>query len=148
MRAFPAPRAILTSSEVFLTLVSAPSVHNNADHFAKPPLTADVSHPPPPHYTAYLEGLYQLALLPHAYLKLSALLDSADKATARAAFDEFKSGDHKKRRREGSYERLKARILSVLEPAIEAFGDERILVGSGVLIDSLNKAPPRGFGMT
>lgn len=100
------------------------------DHFAKPPLTSDLSHPPPPHYTAYLEGLYQLALLPNTYLKLSALLDSADKATARAAFDEFKSNEYKKRRRDGSYERLKARILSVLEPAIEAFGDERILVGS------------------
>lgn len=51
--------------------------------------------------------------------------------TAQAAFAEFKNGDYKKRRREGAYERLKARVLSVLEPAIEAFGDERILVGSG-----------------
>ncbi|GAA5884723.1 hypothetical protein JCM3774_005903 [Rhodotorula dairenensis] len=101
------------------------------DHFAKPSLTSDLSYPPPSHHTAYLETLFQLALVPHTYLKLSALLDSADGPTAHAAFGEFKSGEYRKRsRRDSAYQRLKARILAVLEPAIEAFGDERILVGS------------------
>ncbi|BGP55526.1 hypothetical protein JCM8202v2_003131 [Rhodotorula sphaerocarpa] len=109
---------------------SGARTHFILDHFAKPPLTTDVSHPPRPSYGPYLDGLFQLALLPHTYLKLSALLDSTDRMTAQAAFAEFKNGDYKKRRREGAYERLKARVLSVLEPAIEAFGDERILVGS------------------
>lgn len=114
-------------------LTQAPGPFPATDHFAKPSLTADLSYPPPAHHTAYLEALYQLALVPHTYLKLSALLDSLDGPTARAAFGEFKSGEYRKRRRDGAYERIKARFLSVLEPAIEAFGDERILVGSGAL---------------
>lgn len=104
---------------------------NLVDHFAKPPLTADHTNPPAPHHTAYVNCLFQLSLLPSTYLKLSALLSSADAATAQAAFAEFKSGDYKRHKRDSAYERLKARILAVLEPAVEAFGDERILVGSG-----------------
>ncbi|BGP08256.1 hypothetical protein JCM10049v2_004103 [Rhodotorula toruloides] len=100
------------------------------DHFAKPPLTADHTVPPPPTHASYVDCLFQLSLLPHTYLKLSALLNSADPPTAQAAFAEFRSGDYKKRKRESAYERLKARVLAVLEPAIEAFGDERILVGA------------------
>ncbi|GAA6051717.1 hypothetical protein JCM3770_002698 [Rhodotorula araucariae] len=100
------------------------------DHFAKPPLTADPTFPPAASLSAYIEALYQLALLPNVYLKLSALLDSADRETVAAAFAEFRNGDYKKKRKDEAYDRLRSRISAVLEPAVEAFGEERILVGS------------------
>ncbi|GJN90504.1 hypothetical protein Rhopal_003515-T1 [Rhodotorula paludigena] len=100
------------------------------DHFAKPPLTSDPTFPPAATLTAYIEALYQLALLPDVYLKLSALLDSADRETVATAFEEFRGGEYKKRRKDGAYDRLRSRIAAVLEPAVEAFGESRILVGS------------------
>ncbi|GAA5931913.1 hypothetical protein JCM3775_000076 [Rhodotorula graminis] len=100
------------------------------DHCAKPPLTADPSYPPAASLTAYIAALYQLALLPNVYLKLSALLDSADRETVAAAFAEFSSGEYRRKRKDGAYDRLRSRIGAVLEPAVEAFGESRILVGS------------------
>ncbi|KPV74726.1 uncharacterized protein RHOBADRAFT_44246 [Rhodotorula graminis WP1] len=97
------------------------------DHCAKPPLTADPSYPPAASLTAYIAALYQLALLPNVYLKLSALLDSADRETVAAAFAEFSSGEYRRKRKDGAYDRLRSRIGAVLEPAVEAFGESRIL---------------------
>ncbi|GAA5840204.1 hypothetical protein JCM9279_002309 [Rhodotorula babjevae] len=100
------------------------------DHFAKPPLSADPSYPPAASLTAYIAALYQFALLPNVYLKLSALLDSADRETVAAAFAEFRSGEYRRKRKDGAYDRLRSRVGAVLEPAVEAFGESRILVGS------------------
>lgn len=110
-------------------LTRTPAAH--PDHFAKPPLTADPSFPRSATLTAYIEALYQLALVPNVYLKLSALLDSADRETVAAAFDEFRTGEYKRERKDEAYDRLRSRICAVLEPAIEAFGESRILIGSG-----------------
>jgi len=105
-----------------------------SDHFAKPDLTVDSTIPPSAFQTAYISSLFALALLPNVYLKLSALLDSADAPTVKAAFEDYKSGNSTKGKRKGTaYETLASRILTYLEPAIEAFGDSRILVGSGAL---------------
>ncbi|GAA5887035.1 hypothetical protein JCM16303_007112 [Sporobolomyces ruberrimus] len=101
------------------------------DHFAKPDLTVDATIPPSAFQTAYISSLFALALLPNVYLKLSALLDSADIPTVQNAFKEYKEGNSTRSKRKGtSYETLLARIRTYLEPAIEAFGEGRILVGS------------------
>lgn len=109
-----------------------PSSSLCADHFAKPDLTVDATIPPSAFQTAYISSLFALALLPNVYLKLSALLDSADIPTVQNAFKEYKEGNSTRSKRKGtSYETLLARIRTYLEPAIEAFGEGRILVGSG-----------------
>ncbi|GAA5901135.1 uncharacterized protein JCM6883_004765 [Sporobolomyces salmoneus] len=101
------------------------------DHFAKPDLTVDATVPPSPFQTAYISSLFALALLPNVYLKLSALLDSADKATVQDAFRDYGDGNSTRGKRKGTaYETLLGRIRSYLEPSIEAFGESRILVGS------------------
>ncbi|GAA5939035.1 amidohydrolase family protein [Sporobolomyces koalae] len=101
------------------------------DHFAKPDLTVDATVPPSAFQTSYISSMFALALLPDVYLKLSALLDSCDEPTVREAFEDFSAGRSTKTKRKGTkYETLTARILTYLEPAIEAFGDSRIVVGS------------------
>ncbi|GAA6064033.1 hypothetical protein JCM10212_001459 [Sporobolomyces blumeae] len=101
------------------------------DHFAKPDLTVDSTVPPSAFQTAYIASLFSLALLPNVSLKLSALLDSADEETVKTAFEAYRLGSSVKGKRKGTaYETLMGRILTYLEPAIEAFGDSRILVGS------------------
>ncbi|GAA5858060.1 hypothetical protein JCM1840_001023 [Sporobolomyces johnsonii] len=101
------------------------------DHFAKPDLTVDSTSPPSAFQTAYTSGLFSLALLPNVHLKLSALLDSANPELVEEAFADFRQGNSTKGKRKNTgYETLMARILAYLEPAIEAFGESRIVVGS------------------
>ncbi|GAA5952463.1 hypothetical protein JCM3765_001978 [Sporobolomyces pararoseus] len=101
------------------------------DHFAKPDLTVDATVPPSAFQTAYISSLFALALLPNVYLKLSALLDSADESTVRTSYKDHRNGNSTRGRRKGTaYETLLGRIRNYLEPAIEAFGESRILVGS------------------
>lgn len=104
------------------------------DHFAKPDLTVDATVPPSAFQTAYISSLFALAFLPNVYLKLSALLDSADVTTVQSAFKDYRDGNSTRGKRKGTaYETLIGRIRNYLEPAIEAFGESRILVGSGEL---------------
>ncbi|GAA5983585.1 hypothetical protein JCM5350_004875 [Sporobolomyces pararoseus] len=101
------------------------------DHFAKPDLTVDATVPPSAFQTAYISSLFALAFLPNVYLKLSALLDSADVTTVQSAFKDYRDGNSTRGKRKGTaYETLIGRIRNYLEPAIEAFGESRILVGS------------------
>ncbi|GAA5972912.1 hypothetical protein JCM21900_002866 [Sporobolomyces salmonicolor] len=101
------------------------------DHFAKPDLTVESTNPPSAFQRAYTMGLFSLALLPNVYLKLSALLDSANPELVKEAFADFRQGNSTKSKRKNTgYETLMARILAYLEPAIEAFGESRIVVGS------------------
>lgn len=110
--------------------------------------------PPSDSQTSYIRSLYGLALLPNVLLKLSALLDSADSSLVRAAFQEhcenhikgsdasistsqlipvqgFKDTTYTKESTLPTYQTtLEKRILTFLEPALEAFGDSRIMIGS------------------
>ncbi|ORY81740.1 hypothetical protein BCR35DRAFT_303869 [Leucosporidium creatinivorum] len=81
--------------------------------------------PPLPLQTSYISSLFSLSLLSNVTLKLSGLLDSADPELVKRAFQEFREG---KMGRE--CETLRGRVLTFLEPAVEAFGEERIIVGS------------------
>ncbi|CEQ39690.1 SPOSA6832_01243 [Sporobolomyces salmonicolor] len=115
------------------------------DHFAKPDLTVDSTNPPSAFQRAYAMGLFSLALLPNVYLKLSALLDSANPELVKEAFANFRQGNSTKSKRKNTgYETLMARILAYLEPAIEAFGESRIVVGSGESLHSTSSSalPP------
>ncbi|GAA5985764.1 hypothetical protein JCM11641_006199 [Rhodosporidiobolus odoratus] len=102
------------------------------DHFAKPSLADDAfstssTRPSPPFRTSYISSLQPLSLLPKTYLKLSAFLDFAPPQLVADAFDDYKKTD---KGRESRYGQLRERILGYLEPALEAWGWERILVGS------------------
>ncbi|GAA6006756.1 hypothetical protein JCM10207_009084 [Rhodosporidiobolus poonsookiae] len=100
------------------------------DHFSKPSLADSIFSTPTRHspfHTAYLTSLYALALLPSVYLKLSGFLDFAPPELIRGAFEDFK---RKEKGRESKYGTLRERVGSYLEPAVEAFGTGKILVGS------------------
>ncbi|KAM0755744.1 amidohydrolase 2 [Meredithblackwellia eburnea MCA 4105] len=93
------------------------------DHFAKPDLQNDPTVPPLPNHAAYITAMFSVALLPNVYLKLSGLLDSAAPSLVAVAFEEY-------RQLVSHIASLKRRILTFLEPALEAFGDSRIVIGS------------------
>ncbi|BGP16246.1 hypothetical protein JCM10213_007687 [Rhodosporidiobolus nylandii] len=100
------------------------------DHFAKPSLL-DTAFPAAssssPFISAYISALQPLSLLPHTYLKLSGFLDFAPPDLVKRAFEDFK---RKEKGRESNYGVMRERVLAYLEPAVEAWGTERILVGS------------------
>ncbi|GAA5864565.1 hypothetical protein JCM8547_005582 [Rhodosporidiobolus lusitaniae] len=101
------------------------------DHFAKPYLTDSVFSTTSrlsPFQLSYVSALQSLCLLPHTYLKLSGFLDFAPPELIAAAFEVFKG--KKTKEKEGSYATLRERVLAYVEPAVEAWGVERILVGS------------------
>ncbi|GAA5901145.1 hypothetical protein JCM6882_006129 [Rhodosporidiobolus microsporus] len=102
------------------------------DHFSKPSLSDETfSHSSDrlsPFRTAYISALHALSLLPHTHLKLSGFLDFPPPGLVQQAFGEFKEG--KMGGRDSGFGTLKERVLAYLEPAIEAWGVERILVGS------------------
>ncbi|KAK4051069.1 hypothetical protein OIO90_004809 [Microbotryomycetes sp. JL221] len=98
------------------------------DHFAKPNLVAEPTVPAPEHQTSYMRSLFELALLPHVSLKLSGLLDSADPQLVKDSFKEFRLKATSAR--SSHFATLRRRVLTYLEPALEAFGDSRIMVGS------------------
>jgi len=108
-------------------------------HFAKPDLVAERTTPPSEYQTEYIAALFELALLPSVFLKLSALLNSAGDELVRGAFAEYKEMQngpplHKADVHTPSashFGTLKRKILTYLEPALESFGESRILVGSG-----------------
>ncbi|GAA6040938.1 hypothetical protein JCM8097_003197 [Rhodosporidiobolus ruineniae] len=100
------------------------------DHFAKPYLTDSEfaqSTRLSPFRNAYIDALQSLSLLPHTHLKLSGMLDFAPPELVRGAFEDFK---RKEKGRESQYGALRERVLAYVEPALEAWGVERILVGS------------------
>ncbi|KAM0791223.1 hypothetical protein ACM66B_005704 [Microbotryomycetes sp. NB124-2] len=98
------------------------------DHFAKPNLVAEPVHPPAPHQSAYIQCLFELSLLPQVYVKLSGLLDSASPALVKDAFAEYQTQKHSNKG--SAFLELRRRVLVYLEPAMEAFGDSRIMIGS------------------
>lgn len=113
------------------------------DHFAKPNLVSEVTVPPSAQQSAYLSALFELALMPRVYLKLSALLNSADPELVKGALAEYRARQGAPplppSGREGGggtpsaspFAQLTRRVLTFLEPALESFGESRILVGSG-----------------
>lgn len=109
------------------------------DHFAKPDLVAEPTTPPSQAQTEHINALFELALLPKVYLKLSAMLGSADEELVRGAFEEYRDMQFWPQAQAaggttpstGLFGTLKRRILTYLEPALESFGESRILVGSG-----------------
>ncbi|GAA5820372.1 hypothetical protein JCM11251_005600 [Rhodosporidiobolus azoricus] len=104
------------------------------DHFAKPSLSdSTFSHTSDrlsPFRTSYISALHALSLQPHTYLKLSGFLDFPPPTLVKEAFEEFKAGKGKVAERGRAFGTLKERVLAYLEPAIEAWGTERIMVGS------------------
>jgi hypothetical protein len=103
-----------------------------ADHFAKPSLADEIfstSSRLSTFQQSYISALHSLSLLPHTYLKLSGFLDFAPAELLTGAFEEYK--EKRTKSKDGDYATLKERVLAYLEPAIEAWGVDRILVGSG-----------------
>ncbi|KAK4054591.1 hypothetical protein OIV83_001085 [Microbotryomycetes sp. JL201] len=98
------------------------------DHFAKPNLLLEPLNPPAPHQSAYIQSLFELSLLPDVYLKLSGLLDCAPPDLVKDAFDNFRN--KRQTQKNNAFSELRRRILTYVEPALEAFGDTRIFVGS------------------
>lgn len=82
--------------------------------------------PPSKEYQLYIKSLFRLALFPEVVLKLSALLSSCDPILVRQAFSEHCSGSISS----PSIKKLETLILYYLEPALESFGDTRILIGA------------------
>lgn len=109
------------------------------DHFAKPDLAAEPTTPPSKEQVDHINALFELALLPKVYLKLSAMLGLAEEELVRGAFWEYRGmqGGPPVLQAGGTtpssshFGTLKRRLLTYLEPALESFGESRILVGSG-----------------
>lgn len=111
------------------------------DHFSKPDLKTEPTIPPSEDYTTYIRALFSLALLPNVYIKLSALLDSisTDPNLVQAAFLEHCNNstnpnpnynpDYTDSILSPNLANLESRILQYLEPALESFGDSRIIIG-------------------
>ncbi|SCV72084.1 BQ2448_4778 [Microbotryum intermedium] len=84
----------------------------------------------------WLESIYQLALLPDVFVKVSGLLDLCPAETVDLAAREFEQKQRDASSRQSvkggqdAMDELKARIKKVVEPILEAFGIERVLIGS------------------
>lgn len=117
---------------------------HHTDHFAKPPLIPSPTFPPSPAQEAYIAALFSLSLLSDVSLKLSGMLDSAEPTLVREAFDEWRAARERKGQGEAGkkVDELRRRVLTFLEPAVEAFGEERIVVGSGAPFSG-RAVPPR-----
>lgn len=136
------------------------TTHNKkTDHFAHPDLVNAPTFPLSASHSSYIRSIFSLSLLPSVYLKLSGLLDSAEPALVKAAFAEYSEaiasalsfpdgparpsaaiaiggaddsvGETPVSTTPSTNQAiLKRRILTFLEPALEAFGDTKLLVGS------------------
>ncbi|SCZ88365.1 BZ3500_MvSof-1268-A1-R1_Chr2-1g04363 [Microbotryum saponariae] len=84
----------------------------------------------------WLESIYQLALFPDVYVKVSGLLDLCPAETVDLAAREFEQKQRDASSRQSvkggqdAMDELKARIKKVVEPILEAFGIERVMIGS------------------